>query len=110
MKDKYYFLLYFPILWIFPPSHEMVHALVAWAFGVEVTGIEFGWTSYTYLSTKGSSLHWFIQHSVWDSYYVMTALCVVCIVSFTYYCLKAHHVVINVNWDKIRRDLHIEES
>jgi hypothetical protein len=100
MKDKYYFLLCFPILYMVPPFHETVHVLIAWAFGIKILKIEWALTTY---SSKGSSLHWFLQHNVWDSYYIMSALCVVSITLFICYFLKAHHVV--VNWNKIRRDL-----
>lgn len=105
MKDKYYFLLYFPILYMVPPFHETVHALMGWAFGIKILKIEWALTTY---SSKGSSLHWFLQHNVWDSYYLMSGLCLASVISCIFLCLNAHHV--KVNWDKIRRDLHIEES
>jgi len=105
MKDKHWFILYFPILYLTPPLHEMMHVLIGWAFGVSTIKVTL---TMTYFKTKGSDLHWFIQHYVWDGYVMMAALSLFCVMLFIYLHLKSLNV--KVNWDLIKRDLHIKKA
>lgn len=100
LNNKYYFLLYFPILYLTPPLHETVHVLLAWLFGVKVTAVEFALTTF---QSKGSNMHWFLQ-DFWDNS-IMLALCLGCILFFIYYCLKAHHVKIRRIQDDISHEM-----
>jgi hypothetical protein len=100
MKDKYYFLLYLPIVYFIPPLHETFHVLIAWAFGVGVKRIEW---NIVYPTSIGSPAYRFFQFQVWDGYWMMMFICVSCITLFIAFFLKAHHVI--VNWEKIRKDL-----
>lgn len=40
MNDKYLYLLY-PVIWLFPPVHEMGHVFICWLTGSRVTSLYF---------------------------------------------------------------------
>jgi hypothetical protein len=104
MKDKYYFLLYLPIVYLVPPLHETVHVLIGWMFGVRTVSLGL---SITYLESTGSTTHWMLQN-IWDSYFMMTTLCLISITMFIHYYFETHHI--RVDWDRIRSFLHVKEA
>lgn len=85
MSKRYPYLLY-PLIFMFPPVHELGHVFIAWLFNVKVVKLEFALTTF---ENKGSALHWFFQ-GLWDFpiFQILFIISVVCMFLFVYYLLK----------------------
>lgn len=88
---RYPYLLY-PLVWFFPPLHELVHCLICWCYGLRVVDLQFRSMRFEGFNSDAECLH-----QIHDSP-LSVVVVMVCLVCFFYYLWNDVEL-----WSRLRR-------
>lgn len=89
MSKRYPYLLY-PLIFMFPPVHEIGHVFIAWIFNVKIIVLDYAKVTY---DNTGSSVHWQLQ-GLWDMpiFYILFVTAITGLFLSAYYYLKDYGI------------------